>query len=182
MPGKMKAKAQWQTYRLKFSQRGKERDQLFAELQNCNERLKTLLQISKDDNELAQNRALNKGKLGNTALCKLWREASMIFRALSTVWKCDCRAQHSTKLLLEHRTKGKSDFNLLFEKLVQPRHELRRIRISPKTKASVSIASPVENIALQEPVSVFEPSHRSFVPKSSALRNSRTPNHSSCLR
>lgn len=138
--------------------------------------------MSKDDNELAQNRALKKLKLGNTALCKLWREASMIFRALSTVWTCNCRAQHSTKLLLEHRTKGASDFNLLFEKLIQPRHELRRIRISPGSKTSVSLASPVERPVLQKPFSIFEPSHRNSSPTISAIRNSSEPNQSSVLR
>lgn len=182
MPGKIKSKAKWQTYRLKFSQRAKEREQLFAELQDCNERLKTLLQISKDDNELAQARTLKKGILMNTALCKLWREASMIFRALSTVWKCDCQTQHSTKLLLEHRTKGTSDFNLLFEKQIQPRHEIRKLRISPRSKASVSIASPVEGPASQNPVPIFEPNHRSYRPKLSAMRNSRAPNESQFLR
>lgn len=155
---------------------------MFAELQNCKERLRKLLQISKDDNDLAQARALKKGALMNTALCKLWREASMIFRALSTVWKCDCQTQRSTKLLLEHRTKGTSDFNLLFEKLIQPRHEIRKLRMSPRSKASVSIAPPVEGPALQDPVPIFEPNHRRYGPKLSAMRNSRAQNESQFLR
>lgn len=156
---------------MRFSQAEKDRDQIFAKLESCNKRLKKLLQISEENVDLLQKRAAATNHESNV-LCRFWRQASRAFTALSLVLNCNCRPQHSTRLLLEHRTNTPTDFRLLYSKSPEKGQEARRITITEKSTdldASASIhMSPFGAGAGNMPP--HNPKHRDSTPKSSSLK------------
>lgn len=170
----VKDQAKWQFYRFRFSQAEKERTEIFAKLASCNDRLSKLLKISGDDVQLVQER-VSKGNGEINAICRFWRQAGRVFTALSTVWNCNCRAQHSAGLLLEHRTSTTSEFHLLYDKGAQGPQEARRIMIT--AKCSEYNNSPVIKLSSHRTSSTYEgqvatnnPNHRASTPKRSAMR------------
>ena len=178
---KLKAKAEWQLYRVRFSQGETERERLFVELQDCNGSLKTLLQISEDDVGLAQQRSTaSRMTAMDAAICGFWKQASKLFNALATTWTCNCQMQHSTKLLLKHRTSADSDFDVLFEKLGQTEHEVRKVRIIERENHK---GSPIayESIT-QSTQPVHQPTHRTTRPFKSAIRPKVVTNETEPVR
>ncbi|KAI7782210.1 hypothetical protein LA080_013755 [Diaporthe eres] len=79
----LKHQGKWQLYRIRFSQAEKDREEIFARLENCNKRLKTLLQISEDNVDLAQKREAARNSESN-ALCRFWRQATLDEAAAGT--------------------------------------------------------------------------------------------------
>lgn len=169
--GALKYKARWQMYRFRFSQREKEREELFADMKSYNDKLKAMLEINEDDAKLVRDRRLSKNGSASTAICMFWNQASKLFQAISAVWNCNCQTRHSTRLLLEHRTSGTSDMNLSFEQLLQPHlaAQMRRIRISSKgTGFSMQHdpfpPGPTSIFDLVGNMSLHEPKHRVSTP------------------
>jgi hypothetical protein len=161
----------WQFYRVKFSQGEKERKEIFDNLENCNERLKNLLQISEDNVDLEQKRGAARN-VESTAVCRIWRQASRVFTALSVVWNCTCRPQHFARLLLEHRASTSTDVHLLYCKGTGNTEEAKRIRITETdtdvdTAASICI-SPSKTGTPN--TSAHNPNHRDSTPRRSAMK------------
>lgn len=180
----IKDQGKWQLYRLRFSQAEKERNEIFAKLESCNERLKKLLQISEDNVDLENKRGTARNFEIN-AVCRFWRQASRVFSALSVVWNCNCRPQHSTRLLLEHRTKTPTDFHLLYSQGTKDLEEARRIRIIEKgtdldTSASIRISTSNPGAGT---TSAHTPIVRDFAlePRRSAMK-SNTSSHGKSVR
>ncbi|KAJ0109406.1 hypothetical protein J7T55_000331 [Diaporthe amygdali] len=149
----LKDRGKWQFYRIKFSQEEKERSEIFAKLQSCNDRLKTLLQISEDDAELARERASTR-KNEPSSLCHFWRQAGSVFTALSMVW---------------NSTEG--DFSLLYNKSAQRPREARRIKITANG-ADLDNSAAIKLRPHKPSVGAYAPSHRTSIPRRSAMRAS----------
>lgn len=167
-------------YRVKFSQNEKQRVEIMGRLQACNDKLKTILQISDDNHRLVQERASNASR-GDTSICRFWRQAGKVFSALSTVWNCSCRAQHSTGLLLEHRTGSTNDFHLLYEKDLQRPRELRKIRISSneaeyEDSAAIRFSSVEATGSNAQVATRTDPNHRLLKPQRSAMKTRASSN------
>lgn len=164
-------KRQW--YRLKFSQTEKERDEIFAKLEKCNVRLEKLLRISGDHTELVRQRAAPEKRPIN-AVCQFWQQARRVFTALSTVWSCNCPAQHSTGLLLKHRNSATDDFQLLYHKSAWVTQDSRKIKITEETAESGNSALSIASSPTADDGSLAArgPKHRTSTPIRSAMRNS----------
>ncbi|KAB5577924.1 hypothetical protein GE09DRAFT_1087838 [Coniochaeta sp. 2T2.1] len=107
----------FQRYRLKFSNGATVRERLFNELRNHNDTLEKLLDSSDKDAQLVQARlAATRAAAIDVAICKFWIQARKVWKALSTVWKCQC-PQHEARLLLQHRTTKRFEVQIMFTKL-----------------------------------------------------------------
>lgn len=170
----IKDQAKWQLYRIRFSQAEKEREEIFAKLESCNENLKKLLQISEDDIELSDKGAAARSGETN-ALCRFWRHASRVFAAHCVVWNCTCRPQHSMRLLLEHRTSKSTDFCLLYSQNLENNEEARRIRIIEKGTDADTLASVRmgPSRAGTGDTSAHNQSHGESIPGRSAIETKR---------
>lgn len=148
-----------------------------SQLGGCNDRLKTLLQISEDTVQLVRERK-SAGKSETNAMCLFWRQAGRVFTALSMVWNCNCRAQHSTRLLLEHRTISTSDFHLVYDSDPKTPREARRLRITAKSADFDN--SPLIKLSLHKAVAANvatnEPTHRASTPFRSAMKKTAGSN------
>lgn len=132
-----------------------------------------MLQISDDNVDLRNKRAAGRSTDVN-ALCRFWRQASRVFTALSLVWNCNCRPQHLTRLLLEHRTSTPTEFRLSYSKDPQKSQETRRIRVSEK-RTEPDNSATIHNVPRDTSpgnVPSHNPNHRGSAPKSSALKTS----------
>lgn len=166
----LKDQAKWQLYRIRFSQTEKEREEIFVKLENCNKRLRKLLQISEDNVDMTQKR-LAAQTVETTALCRFWRQASRVFKALSVVWNCNCQPQHCAKLLLEHRASTSTDFHFLYAKGAGSGETARRIKITERNTdvdaAGTRTSRPKAEIGN---MSTHNPTHRDSAPRRSAMK------------
>ncbi|KAK4212993.1 hypothetical protein QBC37DRAFT_464729 [Rhypophila decipiens] len=109
-------KAKFQLYRIRFNNGEAKRKEMLGKLQEYNEKLEKLLSTSDRDAQLSQQRAAVQYKTSiDAALCNFWTQATRVFQVLAAAWNCTCgQDRHITKLLLQHRTDKKSDFDVLF--------------------------------------------------------------------
>lgn len=171
--GKVKEKAEWEFYRLKFSQTDEKRDNILKRLGQLNDKLEKLLQVGCSDDQSTSERAHSKARDG-LGISRFWQHAGRVFTALSTVWNCSCRARHSTRLLLEHRTSMPSDLSILYDKGQETSQPLRMIRISryeAEKEKSATIRISVGD-ARNDGATTWSTNHRTMRPGSSALRQS----------
>lgn len=166
----LKDQAKWQLYRIRFSQSEKEREEIFVKLENCNKRLRKLLQISEDNFDMTHKSVAAKNVETN-ALCRFWRQASRVFKALSVVWNCNCQPQHCAKLLLEHRASSSTDFHLLYAKGAESGEAARRIKITEKDKDVDTAATRTSRSKAEiGNMSTHNPTHRDSAPRRSAMK------------
>jgi hypothetical protein len=164
---------EFQLYKVKFSNGEAVRKELFAQLQDYNDKLEKLLGNSDRDASLRRQRTSVQHKnSADGALCNFWTEASRLFGALASAWNCSCKAQHRTNLLLQHRTSKESEFSILFATLGSSKPsawELQQTRISEAnttiTDAPTSITPPAAGALIRQPA------HRQREPLKPALRS-----------
>ncbi|KAK3370388.1 hypothetical protein B0H63DRAFT_486905 [Podospora didyma] len=174
-----KEKLVFQLYRLKFSNNDAVRKRLFGELQDYNDKLEKLLDSSDKDTRLVQQRTAV-GQLASidAAICNFWVQARNLFNALAAAWSCRCQ-HHGARLLLQHRTSKKPDFQVMFTAFTSSRWEIHKTRISQGD--DMVAATMNENITLLENISlsVSHPGHRQNRPVKSAFRNKHSNNTAS---
>ncbi|KAH9884171.1 hypothetical protein F4778DRAFT_571904 [Xylariomycetidae sp. FL2044] len=171
---KLKTKVEWELYRIRFSNGESEREQYFRELQQCNDRLQTLLQTSEDDVRLLRDR--DSAKTINPAICNFWRQATKLFKALLAVWDCGFHTQHSTKLLLEHRANFDTDFKALFQ------HTKIRISSRELSRGSPVLVEGLTKSIPEKTMAIFEPHYRYFKHAKSAFRSKSASTSAELLR
>lgn len=100
-----------------------------------------------------------------------------MFTALSVVWNCNCRPQHSTRLLLEHRTSMSTEIRLLYHRGVTNIEAPRRIRITERSTGLDASASIHSSPTTADPSNALthNPTHRSSTPRTSAMK--KTTSH-----
>ncbi|KAI0381383.1 hypothetical protein F5Y04DRAFT_81310 [Hypomontagnella monticulosa] len=164
-----KANLQFQLYKLKFSNGESIRATLFKELEQYNSQLKMLLDMSDKETELVQERAyITTSLTGDTALCTFWVHAEALFKALAAAWACCCQEQHLAKLLLQHRTSKKKEFNMLFAKQLPSCWQIQKTLIKEDDDVSTQPSSASSSVVSS--VAVHQPNHRTHNPTRSALR------------
>jgi hypothetical protein len=120
-PGKLnravvtKASFDYQVFRVKFSLREIVREELFAQLQECNDRLEKLLttSIQSSDVQNSQPASPNQIYAIETALKVAHRKSAALFKALEVAWNCSCLKHHLANLRLEHRTLSEACFEII---------------------------------------------------------------------
>ncbi|KAH0497862.1 hypothetical protein TgHK011_005144 [Trichoderma gracile] len=162
-----------QVYKFKLSNSDSIRKRLFDELEEHNNKLEALLRSGDEDVRLMSDRRSRK-RLENLdmSLCGFWKKAKSVFQALANAWICQCQ-QHGARLLLQHRTKGAAEFEILLTGFSPPRLGFHRIRVSEG--GDMVAAALKENVTLIESMPPRQPSHKQSHPTKSALRtkNSR---------
>lgn len=106
----------------------------------------------------------------DTEICGFWKKAKNVFSALSSAWICQCQ-QHGAKLLLQHRTTGKAEFNMILTGFMPYDRESRKVRVSEGD--DMVAARLKENIMLLESAPIHQPRHKrqkQSHPNISALR------------
>ncbi|PVH96842.1 hypothetical protein DM02DRAFT_102867 [Periconia macrospinosa] len=97
----------WEKFRVKFSFNDPIRNELFSQLNECNERLTRLLSSSDKLSALQKTTAPAHTKQSSaleTALRKACEKSALLFKALQNAWRCSCQQYHFANLRLEHRT------------------------------------------------------------------------------
>ncbi|KAI6356574.1 hypothetical protein MCOR31_010685 [Pyricularia oryzae] len=111
--------ARFQVYKAKFVNGEANRRRLFADLRDCNTKLRELLSSSEKDAELTKqlDAALATSSM-DASLCRFWQKAAAFFRALAAACRCQCPSDHAASLLLQHRAncKEKAIFEIVFKK------------------------------------------------------------------
>ncbi|KAI7911428.1 hypothetical protein M0657_010559 [Pyricularia oryzae] len=111
--------ARFQVYKAKFVNGEANRRRLFADLRDCNTKLRELLSSSEKDAELTKqlDAALTTSSM-DASLCRFWQTAAAFFRALAAACRCQCPSDHAASLLLQHRAncKEKAIFEIVFKK------------------------------------------------------------------
>ncbi|KAK3390305.1 hypothetical protein B0H63DRAFT_538556 [Podospora didyma] len=124
-----KDEMKFQLYKVKFSNGEAIRKDLFAQLQDYNQKLEKLLSTSDRDAQLTESRQQTKSSTDMT-LCNIWAQAS----------RCACKDQkRCANLLLQHRTSKNSDFDILFATSAGPSDwKMKRVRISDLATTQLS--------------------------------------------
>lgn len=109
-----------------------------------------------------------KNPAADLALCSFWVIANKLFKALAGASKCTCgQGCHTAKLLLQHRAKNESEFNVLFGKALPSKWEIRRTRISQQP----TCASPCpQQYPALDRVVTHQPEHRANTPTNSSMK------------
>ena len=110
-----KSAVDYQIFRAKFCLGGKKREDLFAQLKECNQRLKKLLSTS-DKMFALQNAPPSTTKQISaleTAFKKAYQKSELLFRALQNSWNCTCQQYHFANLRLEHRNSVEVCFEII---------------------------------------------------------------------
>lgn len=159
-----------QIRKFKLSSKDAARKRLFDELQGYNDKLETLLKASDEDVRLVNYRkSRQQSENIDMAICGFWKKARSVFQALASAWICQCQ-QHGAKLLLQHRTAGKVEFDLILTGFIPSRWGVHRIRVS---EGDDMIAARLkESVTTLENIPNRHPSHRQSYPTRSALRTS----------
>jgi hypothetical protein len=114
-----KSNLDYQLFKVKFSLGEPVRDDLFATLKRCNERLGELLSTSEKISTLQMSHPRNNKQTFTleAAFKMASKESSFLFEALQKAWQCSCQEQHFANLRLEHRTLPEICFEviLMFE-------------------------------------------------------------------
>jgi hypothetical protein len=95
----------YHVFRAKFSLGGKKREELFAQLKECNDRLEKLLSSS-DKLSALQNASPSTTRqmsVLESTFKKACKKSESLFRALQRAWNCSCQQYHFANLRLEHR-------------------------------------------------------------------------------
>jgi hypothetical protein len=104
----------FQVFRVKFSLREPNRDQLFAQLKEYNERLQELVTSS---DKLRANQSTVHSSTGSRAmeltLNKIWKSSDLLFGALQHAWQCSCIKSHVANLRMERQTAQDICFELV---------------------------------------------------------------------
>lgn len=115
------------------------------------------MKASDEDVRLQSDRK-SKGQLDSIDLrvCNIWRQAKNVFQALASAWTCQCQ-QHGAKLLLQHRTTPKAEFEITLSGFTTSKYEIREVKIleaeDTALKQSISTSDSVA-------VPLHQPSHR----------------------
>ncbi|KAK1764491.1 hypothetical protein QBC33DRAFT_613156 [Phialemonium atrogriseum] len=124
-------------YRLKFSNRETVLTQLFAELQEINNKLEKLLNSGDQDTYLI-----------DMAVCNFWVQARSLLKALAAAWNCGC-PEHAAKLLLQHRTNQNLEvqFQVTFTNSMLSCWDIWKTRISDVEDAEDAMAASMQESA-----------------------------------
>ena len=167
----------FQWYRTKFSVKGTgSRKSLFHELEECTAKLEKLLKVSDRNKQLFSKRSSSSLTTATEqALFRFWKHADNFFHALAASRNCRCTT-HIANLLLQHRTSGHPDFEVLLT---------RYMELDPSNSWKVRNAKFVaveqeRNNSGQENANMFggapihaPPSHRDSRPAKSAMGGSK---------
>lgn len=129
----LKAEAQFDVFKLKFSFNEPVRINLIKQLENGNTKLEKLLSTS-DQISCLESSAANDTKQASrlaSTLQKAWKKSDHLFRAIQQAWQCTCHQHHFANLRLEHRTtaakhKGESFSNI--------QHDIVLMHIGPTVR------------------------------------------------
>ncbi|KAM7204850.1 hypothetical protein V8F33_001439 [Rhypophila sp. PSN 637] len=161
-------KVDFQLYRIRFSNGEAKRKEMVGKLQEYNEKLERLLSTSDRDAQLNKQRAAVQYKTSiDAALCNFWRQATKVFQALATAWNCTCgQDRHITKLLIQHRTDMKSEFDVLFSAKEPSGWRVQHSRICGENVVTVAQstaqnpATPASNTNAAAALPLRQPGHR----------------------
>jgi hypothetical protein len=163
----------FQLYKIKFSNGETVRKRLFGEIQSYNDKLEKLLDTSDKDAFLVQQRnVVAQTNAIDTAICSFWLQARKLFKALVSAWGCQCKAKHTTKLLLQHQTTKQPEFYLTFTTFQSPYWSICHTRVTEGNEAVA--AAMTETINILERVAIHQPGHRVSNPAKSAMKSSNT--------
>ncbi|KAF2441452.1 hypothetical protein P171DRAFT_418037 [Karstenula rhodostoma CBS 690.94] len=120
-PGKLartvvaKAAFDYQMFRVKFSLRETIREGLFAQLQECNDRLEKLLVTSSRIPDVQSSQPASSKQIYaiDNALKVAHRKSAALFKAIEVAWNCSCLRYHLANLRLEHRTLSEAYFEII---------------------------------------------------------------------
>ncbi|KAF2643630.1 hypothetical protein P280DRAFT_466398 [Massarina eburnea CBS 473.64] len=120
----VKSKYDYSKFRIKFSVRDVNREELFARLKECNERLEKLLRTSDQVSALQEAPPSTSKQISilETAFKKTYRQSELLFKALRKSFNCSCQQYHFANLRLEHRTLPEICFEIILM-FVAPRQE-----------------------------------------------------------
>lgn len=108
----------YEKFRIMFSNGEATRELFLTQLHNYNGMLENLLASSDRVRSLEQETRLLQGRTMllpvDTGLCEFWQHAHKVYDAVSTAWSCNCRAQHQTQLMLQHRTSDNREMRMIF--------------------------------------------------------------------
>ncbi|KAK3363767.1 hypothetical protein B0T25DRAFT_528416 [Lasiosphaeria hispida] len=159
----------FQLYKLKFSTSEAARRKLFGQLDEYIRKLEALLDISEQNANLGYRQTSVTGfAAADEALCSFWLQASKLFKAITSAWGCPC-SQHDAKLLLQHRTSLKEDFQVIFTQFASSQWEICRTRISGSNSAGVEATPKESTPPFLDSVPIRAPNHRNETPKKSAF-------------
>ncbi|KAL6879175.1 hypothetical protein J3F83DRAFT_725360 [Trichoderma novae-zelandiae] len=147
-----------QVYKFKLSNNDSIRKRLFDELKEYNDKLEVLLRSSDEEIHLINDRRSRKRSENiDMAICGFWKKAKSVFQALANAWVCQCQ-QHGARLLLQHRTEGKAEFDISLTGFSPPRLDLHKIRVSEG--GDMAMANSKESVTLIESRPSRQPSHK----------------------
>ncbi|KAH8730696.1 hypothetical protein GQ44DRAFT_699698 [Phaeosphaeriaceae sp. PMI808] len=111
----IKGKISYQKFRVKFSLGESARNELFAQLEEGNSRLQTLLSTGNRLSALQSHQRIDKKPTiaYEQILQTIWRSSDVLFKALQKAWHCQCQDYHFAHLRLEHRTTAAICFELI---------------------------------------------------------------------
>ncbi|KAI9150656.1 hypothetical protein HJFPF1_10431 [Paramyrothecium foliicola] len=101
----------FQLWRVSFSsgEKGRQRKRLLEQLQGQDLKLQKLLKMSR-----IATRRMDGSSTTEPIIVDFWKQANHLFEAVTGAWSCNACQGHSAWLLLQHRTKAVSDFNVIF--------------------------------------------------------------------
>ncbi|KAF7538247.1 hypothetical protein G7054_g3085 [Neopestalotiopsis clavispora] len=107
----------FQHERIRFSNGESGRTKFFTALQKYNDRLEKLLDLSDRVRGMEQiiptSSERRVGSTSDAEICKFWQHAQDVYTAFSDAWTCNCRSQHQTQLMLQHRLKDDKEMQLI---------------------------------------------------------------------
>jgi hypothetical protein len=118
-----------QFHKFKLSRNENVRKRLFEELKDYNDKLEKLLRYNDDDTRLLGVRS-SQLQISNTdaVICTFWKNAKNVFQALASALTCQCQ-QHGAKLLLQHRTTEKVEFEISLMGFKPTQDEAHRVKM-----------------------------------------------------
>lgn len=119
----------FQAKRIRFSLKKSSREELFTQLKEANDRMRSLLESS-EQLAVAKKNRITPSSIMSQQLNEFWRHAKCLHEVLSKAWQCNC-PNHQTNLQLQHRTSAKAEFAVLFElRNAKGQHHWRHTKIS----------------------------------------------------
>lgn len=100
----------------------------------------------------------------DSGICNIWRQAKNVFQALTSAWTCQCQ-QHGVRLLLQHRTTGKAEFEITFSGLIASEFESHKVKILEAEDTALK-----QSISALNSIPLHQPGHRRSVRLQSRLR------------
>ncbi|KAH7020417.1 hypothetical protein EDB80DRAFT_702936 [Ilyonectria destructans] len=163
----------FQLYRAKFSRGESVRKRLFSEFEGYNEKLEKLLECSDKETRVIQQRdSMVKRTATHLALCTFWKQATTLFRALTSAWNCHCQASHGAELMLQHRTTQQAEFHVTFITFNSSEWDICSTRISENEE---TVAEQLhETVQILERPPFPQPNHRNLAPARPALKSAST--------